>query len=187
VSRDLRRLVVALTVAALVMANVAVFVLLRTGQIILRPVDALVQGSRELARERFEHRVHLPQTDEFGELAHAHNRLAEQLQANEARKTEVLQHLAVALNHELNNVMSVIELQLGLLDRRSGGDPAQAVHLRQIRDNLARMTRTVAALKSVRRIVLTDYGPGQKMIDLARSADEPAQPARAEAALRGAL
>lgn len=171
VSRDLRLLVIGLTLAALVMVNIAVFVLLRTGQMILRPVEALVQGSRELARERFDHRVRLPQRDEFGELAHAYNRLAEELQANEARKLEVLQQLAVTLNHELNNVISVIELQLGLLDRRSGGNPAQGVHLRGIRDNLARMSRTIAALKDVRRIVLTDYVPGQKMIDLPRSAN----------------
>jgi len=31
------------------------------------------------------------------------------------------------------------------------------------------MTQAVAALKSVRRIVLTDYLPGVKMLDLERS------------------
>ena len=38
------------------------------------------------------------------------------------------------------------------------------------------MTQAVAALKSARRIVLTDYVPGVKMLDLERSqqpADEP--------------
>ena len=46
------------------------------------------------------------------------------------------------------------------------------------------MTHTVQALKSVRRIVLTDYLPGVKMLDLERSqasdADKDAEPARPE-------
>ena len=41
--------------------------------------------------------------------------------------------------------------------------------LRQISDNLARMTKVVNTLKHVRRIVLTDYLDGVKMLDLERS------------------
>ncbi len=165
-SGRLRTLIIGLTVAALVMVNISVFVLLRTGRMILKPVGELLEGSRQLERERFEHRVRVEQGDEFGELAHAYNHLAEQLQANEQRKIETLKQLAVTLNHELNNVMSIIECQLGLLDRRAGGDPAQVTHLRQIRENLRRIADTIASLKDLRRIVVTDYIPGQKMLDL---------------------
>ncbi len=173
VARYFRGLVLGLTLAALVMVNVAIFVLLRTAFMVLRPVGALVEGSRELARERFDHRVRVDQPDEFGELAHAYNRLAEQLQANEERKAETLRQLAVSLNHELNNAMAIIEFQLGLLDRQTGGAPAQASRLGDIRASLARMTATVSSLKHIRRVVLTDYAPGQKMIDLERSVSPP--------------
>lgn len=166
VSRNLRILIIGLTGAALVMVNLSVIVLLRTGNMILRPVSALLEGSRQLAAERFEHRVRVEQADEFAELALAYNALAEQLGANEQRKVETLQQLAITLNHELNNVISVIELQLKFLDRKTGGDQALSGHLRQIRESLSKIALTVASLKDVRRIVVTDYIPGLKMLDL---------------------
>jgi signal transduction histidine kinase len=178
VAQSFRGLVIALTLAALVMVNVAIFVLLRTVTMVLKPVGALVEGSRELAAERFEHRVLVDRGDEFGELAHAYNSLAAQLQSNEQRRTETLRQLAVTLNHELNNTLSIIELQLSLLDRRAGKDPAAAKPMREIRAGLMRMARTVASLKDIRRVVLMDYPGGEKMIDLARSvAREPSGPA----------
>ncbi|MFO0829382.1 MAG: HAMP domain-containing protein [Phycisphaerales bacterium] len=172
VGRYFRLLVLTLTLLCLVMMNVSIVVLLRIAQMILRPVTALVEGSRELAAERFDHRVQIEQDDEFGELAHAYNRLAEQLQANEARRTETLRQLAVTLNHGLNNAMSIIEMQLGLLDRQAGGSPTLTRHLREIRGSLTRMAEIVASLKNIRRVVLVDYVPGQKMIDLERSVAE---------------
>jgi HAMP domain-containing protein len=171
VARYFRAIVLALTLAALVMVNVAVIVLLRTAQMVLKPVGALVEGSRQLAAEHFDHRVLVDQGDEFGELAQAYNHLAERLQANEERRTETLRQLAVTLNHGLNNAMSIIELQLGLLDRQSGGNPTLRNHLREIRGCLGRMTDIVASLKHIRRVVLTDYAPGQKMVDLERSVE----------------
>jgi len=174
--RYFRALVLGLTLAALVMVNVAIIVLLRTAQVVLKPVAALVEGSRELAAEHFDHRVMVDQKDEFGELAKAYNHLAGQLQANEERKTETLRQLAVTLNHDLNNAMAVIELQLGLLDRQAGGNPLLARHLNEIRSNLAQMSGTVSSLKNIRRVVLTDYVPGQKMVDLPRSMEPPPAP-----------
>lgn len=175
--RNFRVLVLALTLAALVMVNVAVLVLLYTAHAILRPVGALVEGSRLLAAERFDHRVSVPDTDEFGELAHAYNSLASQLASNEERKTETLRQLAVTLNHDLNNAMAIIELQLALLDRQAGGSPAHADRLRDIRAALARMAGLVASLKNIRRVVLTDYAAGQQMVDIEKSlADEPPAP-----------
>lgn len=169
--RGFRSLVLALTLAAFVMVNLSVFVLLKMVHSVLSPVGALVEGSRELAAERFGHRVKIDRNDEFGELAHAYNRLAEQLETNEQRKTETLHQLAVTLNHGLNNAIAIIELQLRLLDRQSGSNPTLAAHLREIRTCLGRMTGIVASLKHIRRIVLTDYMPGQKMVDLERSVE----------------
>ncbi len=177
ISKHLRVLIIALTIAALVMVNVSVFVLMRTAGLILEPVSRLLEGSRLLAQERFDHRVTVARNDEFAELAHAYNRLADGLAANEQRKVQALRHLAVTLNHELNNVLGIIDLRLELMNRASKGDPALATHLNEVRQNLGRMARTIASLREVRRIVLTEYMPGEQMIDLSRSvAPEDSQP-----------
>ena len=165
-----RWLVLGLTVVFLAVINISIVALLRMTGMILKPVEKLVQATRELGKERFDYRVDLDQKDEFDELAHAYNNLAAQLQANEQRKLEMLGQVALALNHELNNAAEIIELQLQLASRQSSGNPSLEKCARQIRDSLNRMTRTVELLKQVRRIVLTDYVSGVKMLDLERSA-----------------
>src|SRR5689334_5116112 len=112
----LRAMVLGMSVAALVVVNLAVLLLLRTADMILRPVDALVEATRELGQEHYGYRVSLERDDEFGQLAAAFNALAAQLGANEERKMETLQQTAVALNHEVNNALSIISMQLALAE-----------------------------------------------------------------------
>jgi len=176
---------IALGLGFLVLLNVSIAVVLRAATMVLKPVSELAEASRRLGREEFDHRIAVDRTDEFGELAQAYNSLAGQLQANEARKVETLQQVARTLNHELNNAMSTIELQLTVVDRRKGDDQALTKPLRQIHESLGRMSNTIDALKRVRKIVLTDYLSGVKMLDLERSVAEdspPGQPS-AEAAV----
>jgi HAMP domain-containing protein len=172
-----RWLVLGLSLLFLLVIDVAVIILWRTASTILRPVDRLIEASRRLAEEHFDYRVALDGKDEFDELARAYNRLAEQLQAHEQRKVEVLGQAATALNHELNNALAIIELQLTLLQERVNDSEGTEQCLRQIRENLERMTRTVRSLKSIRRVVLTDYSDGEKMLDLEQSVQEE-RPAR---------
>ncbi len=175
-----RWLVLGLSLAFLLMINLSIVMLWRVATMITRPVDELVAAARHLSTEDFSHRVELHQNDEFDELGRAFNRLAEQLAANERRRLEMLQQVARTLNHELNNATAIIEMQLALLKQRSHDPESTHRCLRQIRDNLDRMTRTVQSLKNIRRVVLTDYGPGEMMLDLEQStqdaADEPAVP-----------
>ena len=170
-----RWIVMGLGVAFLLLINVSIIILLRAAEMVLRPVDRLVEASRALAEEKFETRVIMEQADEFGELARAYNSLAENLQASERRKLEMLGQVALALNHELNNAMAIIELQLDLLNRSTRGNEGQEKYLRQIRESLKRMTRAVEALKRVRRIVLTDYVAGVQMLDLEKSSEPEPQ------------
>ena len=125
--------------------------------------------------------MEIEEHNEFDELANAYNMLAEHLEQTEKRRIETLGQVAIAINHELNNAMGSIELQLGMLGRKSS-DPHAERRLRTIQQGLARMRDAVQALKSVRRIVLTDYSPGMKMLDLERSV-LPAQ-AMGEVAIR---
>lgn len=164
--------VLGLAVVFLVLINASIIVLLRAASMVLRPVDQLVDASRRLAREEFDHRVAINQKDEFAELAHAYNHLAEQLQQNEQLKLETLQQLARTLSHELNNAMAIIELKLSLLARHSAKPEQAKESLEQIRGALERMGATVKALARIRRIVLTDYLDGVKMVDLERSTED---------------
>ncbi len=158
----------------LLLLNVSIVVLLRAVSMILKPINQLVEASRRLALEEYDYRVHVDQRDEFGELAMAFNNLAEQLQTNENRKVETLKQVARTLSHELNNAISTIDLQLVHLERRSSDQQKLAEPLRHIHDTLGRMSNTIGALHRVRRVVLTDYLSGIKMLDLERSvADEP--------------
>jgi signal transduction histidine kinase len=176
IMRHFRWVVLGLGITFVIVINLAIVMLLRMGWMILRPVNKLVDATRELSAEHFNHRVRLEENDEFDELAHAYNTLAEHLQQTEKRRMEVLSQVGLTLNHELNNAMAAIELQLGLLGRRAGEDPTTERRLRTIHNGLTRMKDTVQSLKNARRIVLTDYGHGLKMLDLVQSArdDEPA-------------
>jgi HAMP domain-containing protein len=164
-----RWLVLGLALVFVFVINISIMVLLRMASMVLRPVDKLVEATRELGRENYEHRVTLEQKDEFDELAAAYNHMAEQLATNEQRRMEMLKQVALAMNHELNNAIATIELQLQLLDRQSNDRPTLEKRLRQIRSSLQRMTHTVESLKQIRRVVLTDYISGMKMLDLERS------------------
>jgi methyl-accepting chemotaxis protein len=175
-TNSFRWLVLGFTIVFLVLINLSVIVLLRLGATIVRPMDQLVEATRKLGAERFDYRIKLQQSDEFGELATAYNSMAEQLQNNERRRLETLAQAAVAMNHELNNAISIIELQLTLLSRQTPGTEALGKCLLQIHDSLGRMTETVQQLKNVRRIVLTDYTPGTKMLDLLRSSAQEQSP-----------
>jgi HAMP domain-containing protein len=172
VTSKFRWIVLGVVVVFLVVINVAIATLIRAATMVLRPVDNLVDASRRLAHEEFDHRVQIAQHDEFDELGQAYNHLAEQLQLNEQRKLETLQYVARTLNHELNNAISIIEMQLSVVARSSEDRGPMERPLKEIRDALRRMSGTVHALTKIRRIVLTDYLEGVKMLDLQRSAAE---------------
>ncbi|MGD0463855.1 MAG: HAMP domain-containing protein [Tepidisphaeraceae bacterium] len=166
-----RRQVLALTIVSILVINLSILALLRMGAMILRPVDKLVAAARELGKENFDVRVQLETNDEFGQLAQAYNHMAEELGAAERRRMEVLGQVGLTMNHELNNVINIIELQLMLVSKRAEDRDAMEGHLKQIRESLGRMTKVVDELRHARRIVLTDYSAGMKMLDLHRSAE----------------
>ncbi len=175
VTRKFRNVLLGVLAVFLVVINVAIVLLLRAATMVLRPIDELVEASRRLARQEFDHRVELMRNDEFDQLGRAYNRLAEQLQEIEERKLEALQQMARTLSHELNNAMAIISLQVELAERTSGGAQELLEPLVQIRTTLERMRTTVEALTRIRRIVLTDYLEGTQMLDLERSIEDDPQ------------
>jgi two-component system sensor histidine kinase MtrB len=166
---SLRSIVIGLTIVFLVLIHVSAFILMRMAAAIVRPMDMLTAATNELAAGHFDHRIDLTGPDEFAQLAGAFNDLASKLQEQEQRKMELLSQAALTLNHELNNCISIIQLQLRLVSRDMSSQPQMEQHLCQIRGSLERMTSTVRSLKQIRRIVLTDYIAGMKMLDLEKS------------------
>ena len=188
-ARRFRWLVLGMALGGMAIINVTILVLLRTAGMVLRPVDQLVEASRQFRRERFDHRAPLDRTDEFSELARAYNDLAERVQTAEHQRMETIAQVALTLNHELNNAMATIELHLQLLSRQSDGDEKLGTCLHQMGSCLRRMAATVESLKHIRRIVLTDYIAGVKMLDLQQSVAEdpgPSGPAAAPPDAKGA-
>lgn len=181
VAERVRITVVVLGIGSLVVINVIILGLLRAAMMVLRPVASLMEASRHLAAGDYGHRVRIDTADEFAELASATNALAAELAAQEEARVEALRQMGRTLNHELNNAIAILEYQVRLLERTSSPDPGEAQRLRQMEATLERMARTVGALTRVRRIVLTDYLQGEKMLDLAASIEEepstaPTQP-----------
>lgn len=176
---QLRWLILGMALGYLLVVNVSIVVLWRASSMVLKPMDKLVEASRQLTGERLDYRAEVTGNDEFAELANGYNTLAERLQADQQRRMEMLGQVALTLNHELNNAIATIEIQLQLLGRGSTSDGKFKSGLRHIRDGLHRMTQTVQSLKHIRRIVLTDYVAGVKMLDLQRSVAE-APPDEAE-------
>lgn len=172
-----RRLVLGLGLVFLVVLNVSIIVLLRAASVVLGPVEQLVEASRHLANEEFGFRLKMSQKDEFDELARAFNEMAEQLQRLDERRIETLHQVARTLSHNLNNAIEVIDLQLRFIARPSNGDQSRlAKPLQHIHASLLRMSNTVDSLTRVKRIVLTDYLEGVKMLDLERSVEPSEEP-----------
>lgn len=164
-----RRTALGLGLTFLLLINGSILMLLRVSTMILQPVEKLVEATRRLGRGDFDCRVDIKQHDEFAELAAAYNALGSELQATEERRLETLHQVATTLNHELNNSIAIIGAQLDLMARKARELRSDDAPMRQIHETLSRMSKTLDALRHIRRIVLTDYSAGIKMIDLERS------------------
>jgi len=177
-TRRFRWTAISLAIVFVVLMNVSIFVLFRAAALVIRPVDQLLEASRHLAREEYGYRVDIGKDDEFHELAQGFNHLAEQLEMNEERKIETLRQVARTLNHELNNAIAIIELQLRMVAKSPGYDDTSGQQLQRIHDALRHMNQTVMSLTHVRRVVLMDYIEGVKMLDIKLSTqpDSPPEP-----------
>lgn len=160
---------VGLSIGFILILNVVILSFIRVISTVQRPMDLLVRTARSVDSGDSPAGDSDPK-DEFDQLADILNRMAKQVQTTEASRLEVLGQVATAMNHELNNAINIIELQLKLLSRNSDTPQMQA-HIKQIHETLQRMTRAVETLRQARRIVLTDYVGGTKMLDLQRSAE----------------
>jgi len=168
-TKRLRSTAITLAVIFVLLINISIILLLRVSSTILQPIDRLLEASRHLANEDYDYQIHIKRNDEFDDLAKAFNAMGKQLGANEKMKIETLHQVARTLNHELNNAIEIIELQLKMVTRSPNYDQRSNQPLERVHESLNHINETVATLTQVRRVVLTDYIKGVKMFDLKRS------------------
>jgi signal transduction histidine kinase len=146
------------------------------------PLQTLVQGSREVAKGKYSHRIQLQTNDEMGELADAMNDMTAQFQQTRddldrqvrERTKQVVRSeqlasvgfLAAGVSHEINNPLASIALCSESLESRlaellAESDVAQSEEVQVIHDYLQMIQREAFRCKQIT----------EKLLDFARMGD----------------
>ena len=149
---------------------------------IAKPLEMLVEGSREVARGKFNHRIELGTQDELGELAEAMNDMTARFQevrddldrqvrvrTNQVVRSEQLASvgfLAAGVSHEINNPLASIALCSESLEGRltellGDVEPSQAEDVKVVHDYLQMIQREAFRCKQIT----------EKLLDFARMGD----------------
>lgn len=125
---------------------------------LLRPVIAIEQATRRIARGDFTTRVEVPSADEIGRLAGAVNQMTGQLEAYESRRREFLANVA----HELRTPLSYIRGYTQAMSEGLVTQPEeQERYQRIIQEEAVRLGRLVDDLMD-----LAQLEEGQMSMDL---------------------
>ena len=146
------------------------------------PLQTLVQGSREVTKGKYSHRIHLDTHDELGELADAMNDMTAQFQQTRddldrqvrERTRQVVRSeqlasvgfLAAGVSHEINNPLASIALCSESLESRLAElfvevDDARSEDVQVVHDYLQMIQREAFRCKQIT----------EKLLDFARMGD----------------
>jgi two-component system, NtrC family, sensor kinase len=134
ISHDRRQLIL---LAVLAIAASSLLLWWLSQQLILRPVAALIAGTRRVARGDLSTTLPAHAGHELGDLARAFNdmtaRLSEaQTQLTQSDKLASVGRLAAGVAHEINNPLTGVLTYASFLLKRSQGDPEAAADLEVI-------------------------------------------------------
>ncbi|MDE2887639.1 MAG: ATP-binding protein [Gemmatimonadota bacterium] len=124
----------------------------RIGFGVTHPLDELVKGTRELAKDNLDYRIPAGRDDEIGLLIGSFNRMAEDLTQNrrqrlEAEKIAAWREIARRLAHEIKNPLTPIQLTVQQIrDKYPGNDPA---YTRLVHDCTEIVTEEVESLRKL--------------------------------------
>ncbi len=141
--QDSVRTALLLAVAAAVVSAFGLSAVLSTQ--VARPLGRMAQAARRIAGGDYDERVDVRSGDDIGRLAESFNRMAESLQANERRRTELVGDVA----HELRTPLATLD---GYLEGLEDGvvEPGQRTWT-LLRAETSRLTRLVDDLQQLWR------------------------------------
>lgn len=177
-----RKATVSTLVAAsllLTLAAVSAYFLSRR---LLKPVGALVTGTRHLMQGDLGHRVAVMEQDEIGYLARSFNAMAQEIQGHREQLTRIVESrteelrlakdslvqseklasiglLASGVAHELNNPLTSILMNVNLLMEDTGDQPALQAELQRISEDTLRCKRIIDDLRNFSRHQDLDVAP----------------------------
>ncbi len=138
--------------AAAAVVLLASLIGVRVGLGITRPLYALIQGTRELARDNLDYRITAGRNDEVGQVVESFNQMAEDLKQNrrqrvEAEKIAAWREIARRLAHEIKNPLTPIQLTVQQMkDKYRGTDP---IYQKLVDDCTEIVTEEVERLKAL--------------------------------------
>ena len=114
-------------VIAGIAAAIAVLAVLVFSRQITRPLQTVIEGTREFASGNLNHRIELPSGGEIRRVAEAFNAMAKQLadrqtELVQAGKLASLGRLSAGFAHEVRNPLAGIKTSAQVLERRGPGD-----------------------------------------------------------------
>jgi len=166
-SRDLL-----LGLAALAIAASSLIIWYLNGRLVLRPVAALLEGTRRVAEGDLNTPIPVTARHELGKLAAAFNamtqRIAEtQRQLTQADKLASVGRLAAGVAHEINNPLTGVLTYASLLAKRCAGDP-------QTLEDLEVIVRETKRCRGIIRELLDFARPTAPARGLRRRQPDPA-------------
>lgn len=117
---------------------------------LIRPVRAIAQGTRQIARGELGYRLRLQRNDEMGQLATDFNRMAERLGEVDRMKEDFVSNVS----HELRSPLSAIQSYVNLMvdDHRAGRHENTMDHLAVVRNNATRLAKFVNDILDLAKI-----------------------------------
>lgn len=141
--------------AAVAVFTAAVIAFLLSRYLLL-PVRKLAEGTRSIADRRFETRVDIRSSDEFGQLASDFNAMAETLDSFEQQRKQWISDIS----HELGTPLSVLRGEIEAMQdgiRKPGPERlvslhAEVLHLTRIVNDLKLLSRTEAGQLNLNKV-----------------------------------
>ena len=130
---------------------VSIFISIYFIKSITKPVAELLNATRNIKAGKLQYQIQEELKDEFGELAASFNEMAASLQEQckrmqETERLAVVGELAAGMAHEIKNPMAGIKVSMEVLSQDSNLDSADKEVLRQVIDEINRITALLKAL-----------------------------------------
>lgn len=170
---DLRQFGVSLGLVGLLSLGVALVLALLLSGPLVRPLQALIGASKQVAGGDFSARVPMGRTDELGELAGTFNEMAERLGGfvKQRERLAALGEVSAGMAHEIRNPLAAMEGFASLAEARlKGKDPEALAHVRDVRREVAVVNGFINDFLEYAR----PRPPKLQACDLAAVADEAA-------------